>query len=98
MYTLTKERGPWQVSAEVWDGSGGRRPLVVAMDPVGVTIRQKGRRQGYKVPWVLVWQYGAKLEADRRRAAKLAVKKEKDKARKAAAKLDRKIRRLGIGV
>lgn len=39
------------------------RALVVDLDPIGVTIRESGRRRGYWVPWLAVYQLGGKLEA-----------------------------------
>lgn len=61
MTKLTKRRPPWEVMAEVWDR--GKRPIVVQVDALGVTVRQKGRRARYSVPWVSIYQLGARMEA-----------------------------------
>jgi hypothetical protein len=58
--------------------SHGGRALVLEIRP-GATetifIREAGRRNGYTVPIAKVYQLGARLEADAKRAEKAAKKK-----------------------
>jgi hypothetical protein len=62
--------------------SGRGAHLVATMAPEGIYMREHKRRTAYLVPWGLVYLQGAKLEAARRAAEKLAERK----ARKAAKK------------
>ncbi len=74
MTQLTKHRGPWRVSATVFD-SGEARPMVVEFDPYNLTVRQHGRRKGYSLPWAAVYVIAAQAEADRLRREKRAGRK-----------------------
>lgn len=51
------------------------RPLVIELDKFGLTIREKGRRSGYVVPFAAIHATGAKIAERERRAEKAAKKK-----------------------
>lgn len=53
------------------------RSLMIDAGCHGVTIRQKGRRNGYWVPWEAVFSCGAKLQVIAERREKAARKKGK---------------------
>jgi hypothetical protein len=57
--------------------------LIVSLTPEGIELRQKGRRKRYVVPYGVVYQRGAEIEA-------VAMKRERDAKRKA-----RKLARAG---
>jgi hypothetical protein len=46
---------------------GRERPVIIAAHSCGATVRLQGTRTPYLVPWVSVFELGARLEADRAR-------------------------------
>jgi hypothetical protein len=52
------------------------RALMVSIEPHQLVIREKGKRSSYEVPWLVIFELGARLEAERgireRRYAKAA--------------------------
>jgi hypothetical protein len=45
-------------------------PLMVTVEAHEVMIREKGRRRGIAVPWLVVYEVGMRLAAEERRRAK----------------------------
>jgi hypothetical protein len=79
MTAITKKRGFWQTRSLYLDGGGGYRSIVVAVNPEHLSIRLKGRRASYDIPWGKLYLLGAKMEA----AGKLMEKARKAKEKKA---------------
>ena len=47
----------------------GKRPLIVAVEPWGLSLREKGRRrQSLPITWAQVWNRAAVIAAERKRA------------------------------
>ena len=47
----------------------GKRPLIVAVEPWGLGLREKGqRRQSLPITWAQVWNRAAVIAAERKRA------------------------------
>ena len=46
----------------------GKRPLVVLVEPWGLTLRQKGCHQNLSITWAQVWNRAAIIAAERKRA------------------------------
>ena len=47
----------------------GKRPLIVAVEPWGLRLREKGRRRhGLYITWAQVWNRSAVIAAERKRA------------------------------
>jgi hypothetical protein len=46
------------------------KPLMVSVEPYELVIREKGRRQCYAVPYIAVFELGARLAAEERRREK----------------------------
>lgn len=63
----------WRESAHIFQ----RRALCVALEPCAVLVRLKGTRTVYTVPIESVLMLGARLEVARRKAEKLAKRKQK---------------------
>lgn len=75
---MTKLSGTASVSREtlaVWRG----RELMVTVTAHDVQVREKGRRKGYSVPIIAVFELGAKLAARQAAAEKLEMKKRRKK-------------------
>jgi hypothetical protein len=53
---------------------GKYRPVVIEAHPFHATVRLKGLRQGFDVPWSAIWSMGAKAEVERIRREKKAEK------------------------
>jgi hypothetical protein len=53
------------------------RPLVVCIFPGWMEIREKGRRHAYSIDYLAIHNLGAKKEAERTRAEKLAARKQR---------------------
>lgn len=51
------------------------RPLVIELDSHSLTIREKGKRKGYEVPYEAIYTLGAKKAAEQQRAEKKAARK-----------------------
>lgn len=51
-----------QIQAETSAAYRGR-PLMILIQPHGVLIREKGRRESYSVPWLAVHELGMRLAA-----------------------------------
>lgn len=48
----------------------GKRPLIVTVEPWGLSLREKGRRAGtLAITWAQAWNRAAVIAADERRAA-----------------------------
>jgi hypothetical protein len=41
------------------------RPLMIAVEAHQLVIREKGRRSSYEAPWLVIFELGARLEAER---------------------------------
>lgn len=76
MHRINKQRGPWELRAEVRD-AGKILPIVIKIDPDELHLRQKGRKTAYSIPWGAVYTLAARAEADRKRREKIAAKKSK---------------------
>ena len=46
----------------------GKRPLVVVVEPWGLTLRQKGCHQNLSITWAQVWNRAAIIAAEHKRA------------------------------
>ena len=47
----------------------GKRPLIVAVEPWGLRLREKGRRrESLSITWAQVWNRAAVIAAERKRA------------------------------
>ena len=47
----------------------GKRPLIVAVEPWGLSLHEKGRRrQSLPITWAQVWNRAAAIAAERKRA------------------------------
>ena len=46
----------------------GKRPLVVLVEPWGLTLREKGCHQNLSITWAQVWNRAAIITAERKRA------------------------------
>ena len=47
----------------------GKRPLIVAVEPWGLRLHEKGRRrQSLPITWAQVWNRAAVIAAERKRA------------------------------
>ena len=56
------------------------RPIVVTLHPSGMlSLREHGRRMAFEIPLLTCYKYAVRLEADRKRAEKLAKKKARKK-------------------
>lgn len=53
------------------------RPLCITVEPHECLIREKGRRTAFAVPWLAIFQQGAKLAALEARRLKLEARKAK---------------------
>lgn len=74
MNKITKQRGPWLLRSEVRDG-GRPRPIVIEVDPDELTLRQKGRRRRYRLPWEAVYVMAVRAEVERVRKEKVLKRK-----------------------
>jgi len=55
----------------------GKRPLIVVVEPWGLRIREKGRRQGdLPITWAQIWNRAAIIAAEQKQAKKQASKRE----------------------
>ena len=70
MTDLTNGRRVVRQTAETIRDRGRTRPLIVALEPWGLTLRPKGCRYTLRLPWGAAWQRAVWLEAEAKRREK----------------------------
>ena len=62
-------------SADTIFETGQHREVVVEAHPLHATLRLKGLRRGFDVPWSAIWGMAVKAQVDRERAEKKRAKR-----------------------
>lgn len=64
-------------SADIVRESGKFREVVIEAHPLHATVRLKGLRTGYDIPWSSIWSMAVRAEVEKTRAEKKAAKRGK---------------------
>lgn len=74
MTKLKRDKPAWETLGTAWD-RGSRRPIVIRIQPEGVTISQKGRRMKYHLSWSAVYLAAVESHVNRRARVTRILKK-----------------------
>lgn len=77
-WKINRPRGPWETesASELVDRKrGGRRPLMVTIEPLCVVYRPKGTRQSVRITHAKVYELACMAEAEANRKRRPSVRR-----------------------